>query len=129
MDNSPYSGPAEGWADALSLVLFGALLFVALVRSGFLLGPPYEDERHFFPSALGLIPLDVSKLEYFEEVSSPTFFIAVSFLLGLLGEHLFWCRLMVLLCLVGCVYVYRSLSREVARSLNLPGTAASSVSC
>jgi hypothetical protein len=88
---------------------------MALVRSHFLMGPLYGDEKHFFPNTLSLIPFRMEKLKTFRELSSPAFFVAFSYVLQALGRNVAWCRLLVLLSLVGCAIVYRSLALKVAR--------------
>ncbi|MHC4479536.1 MAG: hypothetical protein ACYS8K_05365 [Planctomycetota bacterium] len=109
---------AVGWA------LFALLALGALAHSGFLTGPLYGDEAHFFPSTVELVPFRIARLEAFSELSSPTFFIAFSYVLQVLGRRIFWCRLVVFLCLVGCAFAYRRTAAQVARRAgSLPAAA------
>ena len=112
--------PADRHVHLLGWGLFAVLVLIALVRSGFMLGPLYGDETHFFPSTVGLIPFRPVKLYAFREISSPTFFIAFSYVLQVLGRRVFWCRLIVLGCLVGCAFAFRAAGRRAADSAGTP---------
>jgi hypothetical protein len=113
-------GPAARLLDAAALAFFATLVLIALVRTEFLTGPLYGDEKHFFPSTVALVPFRFEKLASLKELSSPTFFVAVSFVLSLLGPNIVWCRLLVLGALIGCVTLYRRSARAAARELGLP---------
>ena len=105
---------------ALGFSLFGGLLLGALVRTGFLTGPLYGDETHFFSSTISLIPSRLGNLDTLKELSSPSFFIAFSFALQLLGKSIVWCRLLVLLTLFGCAWGYHRTAAEIVRKSGSP---------
>jgi hypothetical protein len=105
---------------AIGFSLFGGLLLGALIRTGFLTGPLYGDETHFFSSTVSLIPFRLGKLDTLSEISSPTFFIAFSYALQLLGRSIVWCRLLVLLTLFGCVWGYHRTAAEIVRKSGSP---------
>ncbi len=100
--------------DRAGWVLFALLLAVALVRSRLLTAPLYGDERHFLPSTVALAPFTPEKLAGFRELASPTFFIACSYVVHVLGANVAWLRLLVLASLLACVLVFRRAAREAA---------------
>ena len=104
-------------------VVIGAIA-TALAVTRLLTVAPYGDEWHFFPSTLALTPFTFSRLSAFQELSSPTFFIAFSYVLQVAGSHIEWCRALIFVSLCVSIHVYRRLAAQISADAGGPAWAA-----
>lgn len=96
-------------------IVTALVLLAGIVSVQFFTAPPFGDEARFLESTRALIPFNPARLRSFVEISSPTFFIAFSYVMQWTGLGLAAFRLIVFACLCVSVWQYQQLVDRVAR--------------